>query len=87
MLLRKPVQRPYPLEMQDTKAVNRDVKPEGQTDVKAEEIDSKPPRRTTAGEADEKRKVIDKFSYNLSGECNELRSTENYVWHKSYPFL
>ena len=59
--LRRPVQRPYLLEVQDTKTVNRDAKPKGKTYVKAEEIDSKPPRRRAAMEADEKRKLINKF--------------------------
>ena len=54
LLLRRPVQRLYPLEVQDTKTVNRDVK--------AEEIDCKPPKRRAAVEGDEKRKLIDKFS-------------------------
>ena len=45
--------RDYTLDMQDTKRVNRDVKPEGKTDVKAEEIDCKSPRRRAAVEADE----------------------------------
>ena len=62
LLLHRPVQRLYPLEVQDIKTVNRDVKPEGKIDVKAEEIDSKPPRRRAAVEADEGRKLIDKFS-------------------------
>ena len=62
LLLRRPVQRLYPLEVQDTKTVNRDVKPEGKTDVKAEEIDCKPPKRRAAVEADEKRNLIDKLS-------------------------
>ena len=72
------MQRLYPLEVQDTKTVNRDVK--------AEEIDCKPPKRRAAVEADKKRKLIDKFSQNLSGECKELRATNNYVWRKSYHF-
>ena len=54
LLLRRPVQRLYPLEVQENKTVNRDVK--------AEEIDCKPPKRRAAVEADEKRKLIDKFS-------------------------
>ena len=62
LLLRRPVQRLYPLEVQDTKTVNRDIKPEGKTDVKAEEIDCKPTRRRAAVETDEKRQLIDKFS-------------------------
>ena len=61
-LLCRPMQRLYPLEVQDTKTVTRDVKSEGKTGVKAEEIDSKPPGRRAAMEADEKRKLIDKFS-------------------------
>ena len=64
--------------MQDTKTINRDVK--------AEEIDCKPPKRRAAVEAHEKRKLIDKFSKNLSRKCKELRATKNYVWRKSYPF-
>ena len=62
LLLPRSVQKLYPLEVQDTKTVNRDVKPEGKTDVKAEEIDCKPPKRRAAVEANEKRKLIDKFS-------------------------
>ena len=66
LLLHRPVQRLYPLELQDTKTVNRDVKSEGKRDVKAEdkaeEIDCKPPKRRAAVEADEKRKLINKFS-------------------------
>ena len=54
LLLCRPVQRLYPLKVQGTKTVNRDVK--------AEEIDCKPPKRRAAVEADEKRKLIDKFS-------------------------
>ena len=65
LLLHRPVQRLYPLEVQDTKTVNRDVKPEGKTVVKAEEIDSKPPRRRAAMVADEKRKLIDKFTIEI----------------------
>ena len=85
-LLRRPVQRLYPLEVQDTKTVNRNVKPEGKTDVKAEEIDSKTRRRRAAVEANEKIKLIDKFLWNLSGECEELRATKSCVWRKLYPF-
>ena len=86
MLLRRSVQRLYSLEVQETKTVNRDAKAEGKTDVKAEDIDYKPPRQRAAVETDEKRKLIEKFSQNLSGECKKLRATKNCVWHKLYPF-
>ena len=65
LLLRRPVKRLYPLEVQDTKMVNRDVKSEGKRDVK--EIDCKPARRRAAVEADEKRKLIDKVSEFIEG--------------------